>query len=126
MRLLRACCFVPGEKVPCGLITNGCHRVGMWNRSPQAGCLFMEKLKYRWAIQEIGLERQVGAIPTCSKRSALMSTLCERFSNLPLSLETGEHGNFPLFHSLFLSLKIYSHLQIHWIGRMISCNKIAL
>lgn len=63
MWLLRACCFVPGEKVPCGLITNDCHRMGMWSRSPRAGCLFMEKLEYRWAIQEKGLERQVGAMP---------------------------------------------------------------
>lgn len=48
------------------------------------------------------------------------------FLIFPFSLETGEHGSFPLFHSLFLSLKTYSHLQIHWIGIMISYNKIPL
>lgn len=52
-----------------------------------------------------------------------MSAYVNMVLTFPLRSDTGEHGSFLLFHSLFLSLKFYSHFHIHQIGRMISYKK---
>lgn len=42
----------------------------------------------------------------------------------PLSSDTGEHGSFLLFHSLFLSLKLSSHFHIHQIEEWFLITKL--
>lgn len=65
--------------------------------------------------------RKAGPRPAEGVRHpALVSPSVSIFLTFPLSSVPGGHGSLLPLLSLRLSLKIYSHLQIYCIGRMIS------